>query len=244
MNLDGKLIVITGGSGFLGKSFIDAISKAGGKCIILDIVAPSTKTDFIETDITIGTEVLLAKDKIYRMYGKNPDILINNATIDPKDGTDDHFEEFNEAQWDLELKVGLKGAMLCSKIFGTEMAKKGSGVILNISSDLGLIGPDQRIYGDKVKPVTYSVIKHGLIGLTRYLATYWADKGVRVNAVCFGGVYNNQPKEFVDKLTNLIPMGRMAKQGEYGDTIVFLISNSSSYMTGSVITMDGGRTCW
>ena len=163
MNLNSKLIVITGGSGFLGKSFTDAVSKAGGKCIILDIVAPSTKTDFIETDITIGTELILAKDKIFRMYGKNPDILINNATIDPKDGTDDHFGGFNEAQWDLELKVGLKGAMLCSKIFGTEMAKKGSGVILNISSDLGLIGPDQRIYGDKVKPVTYSVIKHGLI---------------------------------------------------------------------------------
>ena len=244
MNLDNKLIVVTGGSGFLGTSFINAIAKVGGKCIILDIVEPLTKTDFIKTDITIEAEILLAKDKIYQKYKKNPDILINNAAINPKDGNRDHFEEFDETQWDIELKVGLKGAMLCSKIFGMEMAKKRSGVILNISSDLGLIGPDQRIYGEKVKPVTYSVVKHGLIGLTRYLATYWADKGVRVNTVCFGGVYNNQSKEFVDKLTNLIPMGRMAKQGEYGDTVVFLISNSSSYMTGAVITVDGGRTCW
>jgi NAD(P)-dependent dehydrogenase (short-subunit alcohol dehydrogenase family) len=132
------------------------------------------------------------------------------------------------------------------------MAKKKSGVILNISSDLGLIAPDQRIYREKnvpeekqkVKPVTYSIVKHGLIGLTRYLATYWADKGIRVNAVCFGGVYNNQPEDFVKKLVKLIPMGRMAKPDEYKGAIQFLISDASSYMTGSIVVIDGGRTCW
>ena len=95
-----------------------------------------------------------------------------------------------------------------------------------------------------MKPVTYSVIKHGIIGLTRYLATYWCDKGVRVNALCPGGVYDNQPEDFVKKLTQLIPLGRMADPDEYNDAVLFLISDASSYMTGSVIAMDGGRTCW
>ena len=123
-------------------------------------------------------------------------------------------------------------------------------IILNISSDLGLIAPDQRIYKKEglpeneqpVKPVTYSVIKHGLIGFTKYLATYWADKGVRCNALCPGGIYNNQPDEFVNKITRLIPMGRMADSDEYKAAIVFLVSKASSYMNGSVVTMDGGRS--
>ena len=125
-------------------------------------------------------------------------------------------------------------------------------MILNISSDLGIIAPDQRLYKKKgvnsnqqpVKPVSYSVVKHGIIGLTRYLATYWCENGVRVNALCPGGVYNNQPEDFVKKLTQLIPMGRMAEPDEYNNAVLFLISDASSYMTGSVVVMDGGRTCW
>ena len=132
------------------------------------------------------------------------------------------------------------------------MAANGGGVILNISSDLGLIAPDQRIYRDErlpedeqnVKPVTYSIIKYGLLGLTKYLATYWAEKGVRANAICPGGVYNNQPDAFVQKLTNLIPLGRMAEIDEYKAAVLFLISDASSYMTGSIIAMEGGRTAW
>ena len=132
------------------------------------------------------------------------------------------------------------------------MAENGNGVILNISSDLGVIAPDQRLYKKKdideelqpVKPVTYSVVKHGIIGLTKYLATYWCDKGVRVNALCPGGVYNNQPEDFVKRLTQLIPLGRMADPDEYNEAVLFLISDASRYMTGSVVVMDGGRTCW
>jgi NAD(P)-dependent dehydrogenase (short-subunit alcohol dehydrogenase family) len=130
------------------------------------------------------------------------------------------------------------------------MAKSGSGVILNIASDLSVISPDQRLYRkpgvaedqQPVKPVTYSVVKHGLIGLTRYLATYWADKGVRVNAISPGGVYAGQPEEFVARLADLIPMGRMATLDEYKAAIVFLCSQASSYMTGQNIVIDGGRT--
>ena len=146
--------------------------------------------------------------------------------------------------------MGLTGAMLCSKIFGFEMAKNRKGVILNISSDLGIIAPDQRIYRKKglpeneqpVKPITYSVIKHGLIGLTKYLATYWADKGVRCNALGPGGIYNNQPNEFVNKISNLIPIGRMADSDEYRSAIVFMVSDASSYMNGTNLVIDGGRT--
>jgi NAD(P)-dependent dehydrogenase (short-subunit alcohol dehydrogenase family) len=142
--------------------------------------------------------------------------------------------------------------MLCSQIFGQMMAKKGEGVILNIASDLSIFAPDQRLYKkdglqpeqQPVKPVTYSVIKHGLIGLTKYLATYWADRGVRCNALSPGGVFNEQGEEFVKKLTNLIPMNRMASKDEYRGAVQFLCSDASAYMNGQNITMDGGRSVW
>jgi len=132
------------------------------------------------------------------------------------------------------------------------MAQRGSGVILNIASDLSVIAPDQRLYRREglpeeqqpVKPVTYSVIKTALVGLTRYLATYWADQGVRVNALSPGGVYNGQGEEFVTRLTNLIPMGRMADHDEYRGAIQFLCSDASRYMTGQNIAIDGGRSVW
>ena len=162
------------------------------------------------------------------------------------------LENFSVDQWNLEMAVGLTGAMLCSKVFGYEMSKNGYGVILNISSDLGIIAPDQRLYlkdevaenEQPVKPVTYSVIKHGLIGLTKYLATYWADKGVRCNALCPGGIYNNQPDEFVKKISNLIPFGRMAHEDEYKASVVFMVSEASKYMNGSILSVDGGRSIW
>ena len=151
-----------------------------------------------------------------------------------------------------DLAVGLRGAFLCSQVFGKKMAQQGKGVIVNISSDLGLVAPDQRIYKKEgvpenqqpVKPVTYSVIKTGLIGLTRYLATYWADCGVRVNTLCPGGIEAGQPEEFKERLHSKIPLGRMADKDEYKGAILFLVSDASSYMTGATLTMDGGRTCW
>jgi NAD(P)-dependent dehydrogenase (short-subunit alcohol dehydrogenase family) len=137
-------------------------------------------------------------------------------------------------------------------VIGSEMARRRRGVIVNVASDLALIGPDQRLYRQEglpehlqpVKPVTYSVVKSGLIGLTRYLATYWADQGVRVNAISPGGVYNGQPDDFLSKLSSLIPLGRMANVDEYQGAMLFLCSDASSYMTGSNLVVDGGRTCW
>jgi NAD(P)-dependent dehydrogenase (short-subunit alcohol dehydrogenase family) len=196
------------------------------------------------------------KDLILKKYG-HIDILINNAAIDPKVKQEStinlsRFENFLLDQWNIELAVGLTGAMLCSQIFGFQMAKQKKGVILNISSDLGIISPDQRLYRKEgledhqqpVKPVTYSVIKHGLIGLTKYIATYWTEQGVRANTLCPGGVYNNQPDGFVERISNLIPMGRMAQIDELKGALLFLISDSSSYVNGATIVVDGGRSIW
>jgi NAD(P)-dependent dehydrogenase (short-subunit alcohol dehydrogenase family) len=268
--LDNRLVVITGGAGLLGVKHSEAIIEAGGDIVLIDINESKLKDSEshfrkkyskeilgLKVDITSEEEVLLSKEKIYNTFQKYPDILINNAAIDPKmDGglkkNLSRFENFMLNQWNTEIAVGLTGAMLCSKIFGIEMANNHNGVILNVSSDLGIIAPDQRIYRRKevsfdqqnVKPVTYSVIKHGLIGLTKYIATYWADKGVRVNAICPGGVYTNQPQDFVKNLSRLIPMNRMAEEDEYKAAIIFMVSEASSYMNGATVSIDGGRTVW
>ncbi|MGH6946757.1 MAG: SDR family oxidoreductase, partial [Kiloniellales bacterium] len=183
------------------------------------------------------------------------DILVNNAAIDakvkPERGLEpSRFEGFRREQWDLEIAVGLTGAMLACQAFGGAMAARGRGVILNIASDLSIFAPDQRLYrkdgaaeGEQpVKPVTYSVVKTGLVGLTRYVAGYWADKGVRCNALSPGGVYNGQPEDFVQRLSALVPLGRMAARDEYRAAVQFLCSDASAYMTGQNLVMDGGRS--
>jgi len=267
-DLTDRVAIITGGAGLLGEKHAEAIAEFGGIPILLDIdekvgiekaqrISKDYKVDcaFKLCDITDEPQILSVRDSLLRKFGQI-DILINNAAIDPKVKKQSgknlyRLENFSVDQWNIELEVGLTGAMLCSKIFGYEMSKSGKGVILNISSDLGLIAPDQRLYekegipGDEqpVKPVTYSVIKHGLIGLTKYLATYWPGK-VRCNALCPGGIYNNQPDDFVNSLSSLIPMGRMANPDEYKAAIVFIVSEASSYMNGTVVSIDGGRSIW
>ena len=263
-----KVTVITGGAGMLGVKHAEAIAEFGGIPILLDIDKKSSTEkaskisneyqvdcEFKLCDITDESKISSVRDLLLSKYGRI-DILINNATIDPKvDAKSEknlsRLENFPIDQWNLELSVGLTGSMLCSKVFGTEMANNGKGIILNISSDLGMIAPDQRIYKKEglpenkqpVKPVTYSVIKHGLIGLTKYLATYWPGK-VRCNALCPGGIYADQPEDFVQRLTDLIPLGRMAKNDEYKGAVQFLCSDASAYLNGAVIPMDGGRSCW
>jgi NAD(P)-dependent dehydrogenase (short-subunit alcohol dehydrogenase family) len=267
--LDGRVAVITGGCGLLGRQHAAAIAAAGGIPILLDIecanphaVATNLSAQFgapchgYVADITRLSALTELKDVILRDLGRI-DILINNAANNPKMESGDsrnfsRVEFFPMEAWNADLAVGLTGAFLCSRVFGTEMAARGSGVIVNIASDLALISPDQRLYSQPglppeaqpVKPVTYSVVKAGLIGLTRYLATYWAEAGVRVNAISPGGVFTNQPGDFVARLSRLIPMGRMARANEYQAAILFLCSDASSYMTGANLVIDGGRTIW
>lgn len=269
--LDNKVIVITGGAGLLGRKHAEAVLDAGGIAILLDITSDALDNAVSElgkkynadriagmlADITSLESLEKVRDDILSKY-QSIDGLINNAANNPKmEGNAANmatiqFENFPLQIWINDIAVGLTGSFLCSQIFGAVMAKQHRGVILNISSDLGIIAPDQRIYRKEglkeeeqiIKPVTYSVIKHGLIGLTKYLATYYAQKGVRCNALCPAGVFNGQDGEFLEKLTNLIPMGRMADKEEYKSTILYMLSDASSYMTGSTVIVDGGRTCW
>ena len=267
--LNGKVCIITGGAGFLGEMHAEAIMEANGIPVLLDInqeridkVVSTLKEKYqkdiagFHADITNKKDLEGIREKIISRYNRI-DVLINNAANDLKiedkrDNDWSRFENFPEKIWDDDLNVSLKGAFFCSQIFGSYMVQRKKGVIVNISSDLGIIAPDQRIYREeglpeekqKTKPVSYSVAKHGLLGLTKYLATYWARQGIRVNTLCPSGISNHQEEAFVKRLTNLIPMGRMAQRDEYKSTLIFLISDASSYMTGSTVIVDGGRTCW
>ncbi len=264
-DLTDRVVVITGGAGLLGLSHAEAIRSAGGTPVILDLVAPGSaatrpELDFdihhIRCDITVQAQLEKALAEIHGRY-QRLDVLINNAANNPKveePGVLDksRLESYPIEQWNSDLAVGLTGAMLCSRVFGAAMARRGKGVIINVASDLALIGPDQRLYAvdgvapDKqpVKPVSYPVVKTGLIGLTRYLATYWADAGVRANAICPGGVETNQDQVFLSRVKERIPLGRLATADEYQGAIIFLASDASAYMTGAVLTIDGGRTVW
>ena len=271
-DLTGKTALITGAAGLLGVEHAAALLESGATVVLTDIskatlgiayetlskTADSARIQTLVMDVTKPESIRVVAESLAEKRLR-VDILVNNAAIDPKvNGDQDiletsRLENFPLEQWDLQIAVGLTGAFLCSKEFGTAMARDGKGgVILNIASDLSVFSPDQRLYRKEglsddiqpVKPVTYSVIKAGLIGLTRYLATYWADKGVRSNALSPGGVYTGQSEEFVQRLTSLIPMGRMACKDEYRSAIQFLCSDASAYMNGQNVVMEGGRSAW
>ena len=270
-DLTDRVAIITGGAGMLGVKHAEAIAEMGGVPVLLDVdeeKATERAKDIhaeygvqalgLRADVTKPESVANALSKTLDAF-KRVDILINNAANNPaveeshaSEALWSKLENFPLDLWEQDLGVGLTGAFLCSKIIGSEMARRGRAVIVNIASDLAMIGPDQRIYRQSgipedqqpVKPVSYSVVKAALLGLTRYLATYWAEKGVRVNAISPGGVYDKQDSEFVQRLSQLIPMGRMARQDEYKAAVVFLVSDASSYMTGANLVVDGGRTAW
>jgi NAD(P)-dependent dehydrogenase (short-subunit alcohol dehydrogenase family) len=273
-DLTGKSALITGGAGLLGVEHATALLQCGATVVLTDIneTALVSARDVLLQNVEIKSERILIKvmdvsqlDSVRAVAEEltdikmRMDILVNNAAIDPKVTSaqgiceSSRFENFPIEQWNLQIAVGLTGAFLCSQVFGTAMAQDGKGgVILNISSDLSVFAPDQRLYQkhglsddmQPVKPITYSIIKTGLIGLTRYIATYWADKGVRCNALSPGGVYNGQNDEFVEKLSSLIPLGRMAEHDEYHSAVQFMCSDASSYMNGQNVVMDGGRSAW
>mgnify|MGYP003998506917 CR=1 FL=1 len=269
-NLEGKVVVVTGATGLLGRKHAEAIACYGGIPILLDL-SQQVIDDFANElndkykvgsvgfaiDITNEEAIRNNANQLVEKFGKI-DGLVNNAANNPKveESSDKNFsrlENFPLNIWNDDIAVGLTGAFLCSKYYGEKIAQNpDGGSIVNISSDLGLIAPDQRLYKkdgipenlQNVKPITYSVVKTGLIGLTRYLATYWADKNVRCNALCPGGVENGQPDDFLREVSKRIPMGRMANVDEYQGTLLWMLSDASSYLNGAIVPVDGGRTVW
>ena len=269
MRLSEKKIVITGAAGLLGMQHAHAVLKEGGEVARLDInidrleifrnSCTSNEQDRIHNyncDITNENQLRSVANQICRDMGP-PTGLVNNAAINPaveagiKNFT--RLENLSVESWNRELKVGLTGAMLCSKIFGTIMVENLiAGSLVHIASDHGIIAPNQNLYSvegvdpknQPVKPITYSVVKHGIIGLSRYLSTYWNSYGIRSNSICPGGVKNNQNSEFLERFNKLVPLGRLAEPEEYRGALVFLLSDESSYMTGSNLVIDGGRSVW
>jgi NAD(P)-dependent dehydrogenase (short-subunit alcohol dehydrogenase family) len=270
-SLKDKVIIVTGAVGLLGYEYCKAIIQAKGIPVLIDIdeisiknkiselnkVFPNSECKGFVVDITNEEQINKNCSVIIAKYGKI-DGLINNAANNPKIEDNDkinfsRLENFDLDVWHNDLNIGLLGSFLCIKYYGFAISKNPKGgSIINVSSDLGIIAPNQNLYKKEgvsedlqsVKPVTYSVIKHGINGLTRYVSTYWADKNVRCNSICPGGVFNNQPEDFLNKVSKLIPLGRMAKKEELNGIIIYLLSDASSYVNGSIINIDGGRTSW
>ncbi len=263
-SLEDKVAVVTGALGLLGKNHCYALSEAGANVIVVDlkennckIFAESLTTEStgVGCDIVEIESVKSLKETILKDFGKI-DILVNNAAINdmfenPTAAAEQSkFENYPLDLWQKSLDVNLTGTFLCSQILGSEMAKAGSGSIINIASTYGIVAPNQSIYkkenGEQsfYKSAAYSVTKGAIISFTRFLAAYWGDKGVRVNTLSPGGIENNQEEYFLKNYSQATPLGRMAKQTDYKGAIVFLASDASSYMTGANLVVDGGLTAW
>jgi NAD(P)-dependent dehydrogenase (short-subunit alcohol dehydrogenase family) len=269
MRLSDKVIVVTGAAGLLGIEHAKAVLSQGGSVALIDInfeklsnfseslsAMQREKLRIYDCDITNEVDLVA----ISRLIQKDLGIvtgLVNNAAINAavETGMDGfiRFENFPVEVWNKEISVGLTGAMLCSKVFGSAMvANNIAGSIVHIASDHGIIAPNQTLYMREntptslqpVKPVSYSVVKHGIIGLSRYISTYWCQYNIRSNALCPGGVINGQDENFLEKVVKLVPLGRLAKPEEYQGALVFLLSDESSYMTGATLVIDGGRSVW
>jgi NAD(P)-dependent dehydrogenase (short-subunit alcohol dehydrogenase family) len=266
-DLTGKTALITGAGGLLGPKHAEAIVEYGGTVILTDhhLDRVELRARQINEKYGAGSAVAYHMDVTDPISVKSVvelcnriDILINNAAKDPKVKKDagltpdSRFETMTSEYWYEGVDAAMNGTFFCSQAVGNKMLNNGGGVILNISSDLGVIAPDQRLYRKEglleeeqnVKPITYSAAKWAIVGMTKYLAVYFAQKNIRVNCLSPTGVYNDHPEEFVKKLSNIIPMGRMADIDEYKGAIVFLCSDASTYMTGENLVIDGGKSVW
>ncbi len=258
-DVEGRIIVVTGGLGQLGQQFANTLLERGAQVALLDsrVTEEGIAEDgalHLKADVTNRESLEAALKTIQRKWDV-PDGLINNAALDsppnaPAEETGP-FETYPEESWDQVMKVNAKGVFLCCQVFGGAMAAAGSGSVVSICSTYGLVSPDQRIYEYRqesgppfFKPVAYTASKSSLLNLTRYLSTYWAGRGVRVNTLSFGGVFNHQDERFLLGYEAKVPLGRMARADEYNGAIIFLLSDASSYMTGANLVIDGGWTAW
>lgn len=266
-DLTERVAVVTGGAGLLGRQFCHTLAEAGAQVVVVDInqeAAESLAEDInqagsqamsVPGDITRPVSVQGMVKKVLKAYHQL-DVLVNSAALDPKfdkEHISEHganaFESFPLEAWNQALSVNLTGMFLCSQAVSKPMLEQGEGVIINICSTYGLVGPDQRIYQregqpPQFKPVTYTVTKAGVLGLTKYLATYYAGKNIRVNALSPGGVFNDHDETFVKAYSARTVIGRMAEKTEMNGALLFLASDASSYMTGANLVVDGGWTTW
>lgn len=265
-SLKEKTAIVTGGPGLLGVEFCRTLAEAGANVVVADLdgraaelVALGLRKSGYHSlsavvDVTQPDQVKMMVTRVLTEFGR-VDVLVNSAAIDPKfdlnhPGTEDGaFETYPVELWRKAIDVNLTGAFLCAQAVVGSMLKQGSGSIINLCSMYGLVGPDQRLYekpGEpmRYKPVFYPVTKAGILGLTRYLATYYAGKGIRVNALTPGGIFNDNDEEFVKNYSSRTVMGRMAHKDEMNGALLFLASEASSYMTGSNLVVDGGWTAW
>ena len=267
-DLSGKTALITGAGGLLGPKHAEALIECGARVVLtdhhLDRVVKREAELNSKYDKRVATSHRMDvtnKGNVEEVFSRydSIDILINNAAKDPKVKKggglkpDSRFETMSEEYWSEGIDAAVNGTFICSQVAANKMLTNDrGGVILNISSDLGVIAPDQRIYRkpdvaedmQNVKPITYSAAKWAVIGMTKYLAVYFANKNIRVNCLSPTGVFNDHPEEFVKKLSSIIPMGRMAHIDEYKGAIAFLCSDASTYMTGENMVIDGGKTVW
>ena len=267
-SLQDRVAIVTGGAGLLGVRHGEAIAAAGGVAILADLRGADAEARAAEItaatggravgmacDVTRAASVEALLEAVRSRFGR-VDILVNNAANNPKVEAPgqafSRLEHFPIEQWEADLAVGLTGPFLCAKIVGAALAGQKRGVIVNISSEYGIIAPDQRLYRQEglrpdqqpVKPVTYTVVKAGLHGLTLYLATYWADAGVRVNTITLGGVESGQPAAFLERAAQRIPLGRMAQPHDFQGALVYLCSDAAAFVTGANLVVDGGKTIW
>ncbi len=263
-SLEGKTAIVTGGAGLIGQMQCKALSEFGANVIVCDldleksekIALELNKNSFATTlDVTKEESITRVKNAVLSKT-KSIDILVNNAAINDIFAGDlsvleqSMFENYSLDLWEKSLKVNLTGTFLCCKIFGSEMAKRNNGSIINIASTYGIVGPDQSIYTNEIgtqmffKSPAYPASKGAIINFTRYLAAYWGNKGVRVNTLSPGGVENGQDKYFIKNYSKKTMLGKMAKPEDYMGAIVFLASDAASYMTGANLVVDGGWTAW
>lgn len=258
-SLAGKTIVVTGGGGLLGSEMVHALAAAGAHAVALDLKfdeavfasRPATAGAItkLHADITDPTSVAAARNEIERTCGLVTG-LVNNAAAKSKNFFEP-FETFPIEDWNAVMGVNVTGAMVCSQVFGSAMAERGTGAIVNILSIYGIVAPDQRIYegssylGRPINtPAVYSASKAALWGMTKYLAAYWGDKKIRVNAISPGGVFSGQNDTFSTAYSKRVPLGRMADRTEMSGALIFLLSDASSYVTGQNLMVDGGLSVW
>jgi NAD(P)-dependent dehydrogenase (short-subunit alcohol dehydrogenase family) len=255
-DLSGRIAVVTGGAGQLGAVYTAGLVERGMRVAVLDVVETAVPEGAraYRADVTDRSALEETLATVESEWG-TPHLLVNNAGLDsPPDAPAEEvgpFESYPEASFDEVMAVNVKGTFLCCQVFGAAMARAGRGSIVNISSVYGMLSPVQELYAFRrargeefTKPVAYSVSKSAILNLTRYLATYWAKAGVRVNTLTLAGVWNDQPREFLEAYEARVPLGRMLRAEEALGALVFLASDASSYVTGSNVVVDGGWSAW